>query len=180
MDLTKSQLKNILNIIDTQSSNYRYFVETGTFGGRTIKNLHNIFKKLYTIEISETLYKKTKNKLNHLNNINFILGDSSIKIKEVLNNIEDKCIFWLDGHWSGGITGKGECDVPLIDECKSIDELYKFNECVIIIDDYRLFNTNKNENWLGITKENIESCFVKHKIKKSVVINDRLVLSIIK
>lgn len=55
------------------------------------------------------------------------MGDSTEVITELLEKFNEtqKCVFWLDGHYSHGCTSKGEKDVPLLEECKSIDQLYK-------------------------------------------------------
>ncbi len=65
---------------------------------------------------------------------------------------------FLDGHWSGGNTGRGDKDCPLYEEIENINNLFKY-EAIIIIDDVRLFGinaTNKGgENWGDINKETI-------------------------
>lgn len=89
-----------------------------------------------------------------------------------------KCIFFLDGHWSSGDTAKGDKDCPLIEECLAIDSLYLSNESIILIDDYRLFNTKINEDWSGINKQSIFKCFTNFKIVKECIYGDVLSLYI--
>ena len=137
---------------------YACFIETGTFNGDTTFALEPYFEKLHTVEFSETYYNKTKSKYKG-NKINFILGDSSIVFGDLLPNITDKCIFFLDGHWSGADTGKSNKDCPLDEEITCINDLFQ-NEAIIIIDDYRLFGLCKssgklNEDWSKINKENL-------------------------
>ena len=90
----------LLNLQDDYTK-YNCFIETGTFNGDTTFALEPHFEKLYTIEFSEKYYNNTKEKYSG-NKINFILGDSSIVFESLLPIITDKCIFFLDGHWSGG------------------------------------------------------------------------------
>lgn len=138
-------------------SEYTTFIETGTLNGETILHLEPYFDNLYTIEISELYYNKAKSLYNG-NKIRFILGDSSHVFANLLPNISDKCIFFLDGHWSCGDTGKGEKDCPLIEEIQHINNLYK-NESIIIIDDLRLFGLSEKcgypVNWGDINKDTI-------------------------
>ena len=136
---------------------YTCFIETGTLLGATIFAMEPHFEKLYTIEFSEKYYTLTKNRYNG-NKINFILNDSSIEFGRLLPTITDKCIFFLDGHWSSMDTGRSEKDCPLVEEITHINNLLQ-NEAIIIIDDVRLFGmspqTGHNEDWSNINKETL-------------------------
>jgi hypothetical protein len=138
-------------------NNYPIFIETGTLNGDTTFALEPYFQKLFTIEFSEKYYNNTKNRYSG-NKINFILGDSSKVFQTLLPEITKNCIYFLDGHWSSGDTGKSDKDCPLIEEITSINNLFQ-NEAIIIIDDYRLFGLSKetglNEDWSEISKEKI-------------------------
>ena len=145
---------NFLNSLQANFKEYPVFIETGTNNGHTTFAVEPHFSKVYTIELSEKYYTKTKSKYKG-NKIDFILGDSSKVLGEILPNISDKTIFFLDGHWSSGDTAKGEKDCPLVEEITHINNLFK-NEAIIIIDDYRLFEkspkTGHNEDWSDINK----------------------------
>ena len=149
---------SFLNLLQDDYTKYNCFVETGTFNGGTIFSVEPYFNKLYTIEFSEKYYINTKNKYNG-NKISFILGDSSVVFETLLPNITDKCIFFLDGHWSGGDTGHSSKDCPLYEEITHINNLFT-NDAIIIIDDFRLFGLNKlsgklGEDWSEINKEKL-------------------------
>jgi hypothetical protein len=47
-------------------------------------------------------------------------------------------LFWLDGHYSGGITAKGPLDTPIVKELDSILN-HSVTGHVILIDDARCF-----------------------------------------
>lgn len=149
--------KKFLLQLKEDYTKYKCFVETGTLYGGTIFSMEPLFDKLYTIEYSEQYYNNTK-KLYTGNKIDFILGDSSKVFVGLLPTISEKCIFFLDGHWSSGDTGKSDKDCPLIEEIEQINSLF-LNEAIIIIDDYRLFGqspkTGAAEDWGSITKDSV-------------------------
>ena len=173
--------KDFLNCLQTDLTQYPCFIETGTHKGDTILSLEKYFSKLYTIEFSEKFYNYTKNLYNG-NKINFILGDSSIVFESLLPNIKDKCIFFLDGHWSSGDTGRSAKDCPLNEEITHINNLFQ-NEAIIIIDDFRLFGTNLGEDWSQINKQNLLQILnmrlnsVYH-LDSNITKNDRLIIHI--
>ncbi len=94
---------------------------------------------------------------------------------DILKDLKGESIFFLDGHYSHGITGRGNKDVPLLEELKTIDCNYNYSG-VIIIDDARLFGTVKDEDWSDITESNILNCFNNNKIVESFFYDDRYVI----
>lgn len=114
------------------------FVETGTYLGAMVDATKNIFEKIYSIELDEELYKNAKKKFSKYNHISIIQGDSSKILPSILSKINQPCLFWLDAHYSGGITAKGEIETPIKQELNHILNRSKFND-VILIDDARCF-----------------------------------------
>jgi hypothetical protein len=178
--------KYFLNQLKCDYNNYPYFIETGTAGGGTIFAVEPYFEKLYTIEFSQKYYNYSKNKYNG-NKIDFILGDSSIEFKTLLPTINEKSIFFLDGHWSGGDTGHSSKDCPLEEEITLINELFK-QEAIIIIDDFRLFGLDKSsgkleEDWSNINKNSLLN-ILKNRINQTYHLDseiekdDRLIIHI--
>ena len=157
--MTNSLNTAFLETLKCSYKDFQVFIETGTCLGTTIFALENEFEKLYTIELDETLFAKTK---RDSDTITFLRGDSSIVLPSLLGSSDFKTyaqqgkrvIIFLDGHWSGGETGRGEKDVPLKEEVTAIMKCCEM-EAVIIIDDFRLFETNVNENWSDIHKQDI-------------------------
>lgn len=148
---------DFLNLLQDDYKKYNCFIETGTASGETIFAVEPYFEKLYTIEFSEKYYNDTKNNYSG-SKINFILGDSAIELKHLLPSITDKCIIFLDGHWSSGDTGRSNKDCPLDEEITNVNNLFT-NEA-IIIDDFRLFGLDQSsgklgEDWSKINKENL-------------------------
>ena len=138
---------NTLKQIKSDLTVYKNFVETGTYFGETIFGMEPYFERLYTIEIDEKLHYSTKSKYNG-NKINFILGDGYKVISELVSIFDAPTIFFLDGHHSGPGTGKGEKDCPLYEEFQVINDKFK-SECIIIVDDFRLFEKDPSSGILG-------------------------------
>lgn len=119
------------------------FIETGTYLGEMVNATRKIFKKIYSIELDDELYKNAKKKFSKYNHISIIQGDSSKILPTILSKIKQPCLFWLDAHYSGGITAKGEFETPIMQELNYILNSSKYNH-VILIDDARLFIGKKD------------------------------------
>ncbi|MCX7747194.1 MAG: hypothetical protein N2645_09930 [Clostridia bacterium] len=113
-------------------------VETGTFMGDMLYAMRRNFTKLYSIELSEELYLKAQKRFENYPNINLLQGDSSEKISVVLNSVNERILFWLDGHYSGEQTAKGKLETPIMNELLNIFN-HNIKDHVILIDDARLF-----------------------------------------
>lgn len=138
-------------------SDVKILVETGTYLGNMLFAQKNNFKKLYSIELADIYYQKANDRFSKYSHIEIIRGNSAVKLAELLGEINEPCLFWLDGHYSGGSTAESFC--PVMDELKSIfDSSY---EHVILIDDARLFTGESDYPSL----DEIE-LFVKSKSKK--------------
>lgn len=165
---------------------YPVFVETGTLEGSTTFACEPHFEKVYTIEVDKSLYDRVSSRYTG-NKITFLHGDSSSVFESLLPQIDKPSIFFLDGHWSGGGTGKGAKDCPLIEEISLISTLLT-KPAIIIIDDYRLFGKSPktrtcNEDWEGISKEKILNILgnrveVVYHLESNLSPDDRLIIHI--
>jgi hypothetical protein len=174
--LLKEDLKNILDLFKKNKSDYPYFVETGTYMGETILRFIDDFEKSYTIELSENLFNQFNEKDYNRDKLKSILGDSSKKLKEVIDEIYGNTIFFLDCHFSQCGTAKGEKDVPLFEELEILNNFFKY-ECLIIIDDLRLFGTNTGEDWTSVSKKNLLK-ILENRIDSYFELNDRFIIQI--
>lgn len=148
-----SLTKDFLLTLHDDYTKFSTFIETGTWVGDTIFAMEPLFDTLYSIEISPLVHNTTKKKYKG-EKIKFILGDSGEVFPLLLPTVQEKAIFFLDGHYSGGITGQGEKDCPLVEELEAIQNLFT-PEAILVIDDYRLFATNPGQDWTDINKEKL-------------------------
>jgi hypothetical protein len=123
--------------------NCRIFVETGTYKGKMIESVQDVFEKIYSIELDKTLSERAQKKFSGSNHIHVLQGDSGKILADILKDLSDKTLFWLDAHYSGGITAFGEQETPVIKELKTILNAPHFGH-VILIDDARMFVGDKS------------------------------------
>ena len=176
-----NEIKQYMNKYNIDAS---VFIETGTSFGKTIFPLANKFKKLYTIELSSYHYNnaKLKAKKENIKNITFINGKSEEKLKETLSN--NKSVIYLDAHYCGSTATDlnatmSNIQCPLIEELKQIIK-YQTGECLIIIDDARLFGKTIKEadiDWTDITITNINNV-IKTRMTNNIINNDRYIISL--
>jgi hypothetical protein len=75
-----------------------------------------------------------------------IHGLSEDIFPELLPKLKGKINFWLDGHYSGGLTHKGPKDCPLKEELLAIESnISNYDYVIILIDDVRCFNPSIKE-----------------------------------
>jgi hypothetical protein len=153
------------------------FVETGTFLGATAYWASQQFDRVITIEFSQQLYDDAIVKYKNTQNIEFLFGHSKTKLNELVNKLDGASIFWLDAHWSGGLTYGENDECPLIEEIDIINSSQV--DHFILIDDARLFTAppqspHKVEHWPNIS-EVIDALRSKFPDKYIVIIDDVII-----
>ncbi len=116
----------------------KVFVETGTYLGDMVDAVKSQFKEIYSIELSEALYQRALSRFSNDPHVHLLMGDSGSVLPLVLDSISEPCLFWLDGHYSGGFTAQGELDYPVLKELSHIRN-HPIKSHVILIDDARTF-----------------------------------------
>lgn len=122
-----------------QKYGYTILVETGTYSGDMVEAQKTRFKKIISIELGIDLYEKARKRFNNDKNVVIVQGDSGKVLPQLLKDINEPIIFWLDGHYSAGITAKGDKECPVFEELAAIFNNNKFNH-IVLIDDARCFN----------------------------------------
>ncbi len=119
----------------------KILVETGTLYGDMVEAMKQNFVRIYSIELSNELYEEVKERFKGEDHIELIHGDSGIELENVMNNINQPALFWLDGHYCGGVSARGRQDTSIYEE---LDHIFNAPDRghVIIIDDARCFGTD--------------------------------------
>jgi hypothetical protein len=101
------------------------WIETETYFGETRTFPAKLGKKVISIEPDLNLMQSAKLKFAEVDTIEIIFGTSELILNDLLPSLQFKDLndisFWLDGHYSGDLTFKGEIDTPLVIELEYIE-----------------------------------------------------------
>lgn len=117
-----------------------YLVETGTYRGDMVDAQKRHFRRIFTIELDDRLYEHAVARFRGERHIAVLHGDSGRLLPEVIRRLEGPTLFWLDGHYSGGVTARGESDTPVVQELAAI-LADPSSQHVVLIDDARCFGS---------------------------------------
>ena len=126
-----------------QNFNTPILIETGTYLGDMVHAMRKSFTRIISFELDPTLAAQAQQRFANDNHIEIMQGDSGKLLGDYLKKINDPCLFWLDGHYSGGITAKGSLETPIKNELTAILS-HPVDAHVILIDDARCF-TGEND-----------------------------------
>lgn len=119
----------------------KILVETGTYRGDMVHAMRNDFEKIYSIELSRELHEAACRRFYNVKHVEILQGDSGKVIADLIPRLDKPTLFWLDGHYSAGMTARGEKDTPIFEE---LGHIFSSNmkDYAIVIDDARLFGAD--------------------------------------
>lgn len=186
--LEKNTIDICLEKIKKSYTDFPVFVESGTFMTETTHIVADLFEKVYTIELEPGLYERAVSIFKENPAVDVIFGDTLKILPTILESETRNSIFWLDGHNSGPGTAVGEVDFPALEECEIIDNQYKGEFALVLIDDVRLFGVGHSDeiddSLVTITVDKIINTFKNKKVIDYWLLpswlseNDRLVIYI--
>lgn len=116
----------------------RVLVETGTNFGQTVSSAIGTFNTIYSIELDDALWQHASRRFAHRADVRLRRGDSARELSGILAELGEPALFWLDAHYSGDGTARGDRDSPIMQELASI-AAHRIHAHAILIDDARLF-----------------------------------------
>lgn len=134
--------------IEKYAKNISTYIETGFFkGASTKKALETGFEKIHSCDINETFLEDGKilfQKEIEEGKIFLHFGRSTEILQNILNNLDEKAVFFLDAHDLNYENTKkdmwNELDgCPIMSELELIKK-HKINNHTIIVDDLRMFS----------------------------------------
>lgn len=117
----------------------RTLVETGTYLGDMVEAQRRHFESIWSIELSPELHDAAAARFSRARNVVLLQGDSGELMPTVLDRLVGPALFWLDGHYSAGITARGILETPVARELETI--LASGYDHCILVDDARCFGS---------------------------------------
>jgi hypothetical protein len=125
-----------------------YYIETGTDNGVSLeKAINSGYKNIITIDILECAH--TRKKFESNTNVRFVQGSSSEVMWDLIKDINEQIVFYLDAHLFGDQVSH---NLPLLTEIDIIAK-HPIKNHILILDDVRLFATDMRLDINVITKK---------------------------
>ena len=157
--------------VDDAVTSKKLVIETGSHLGDGInKFIENGFERIVSIEIDTILFEHCKNRFRDNESVEMVNGNSVDYLRENIQKMPDEVLFFLDAHFSGGITSYADGQkVPLLEELEIILSGFMGDTCSIIIDDADYFSEDEKdfagedyEWWSGITESKVLDVLAAH------------------
>lgn len=142
-------------------------VETGTYMGTMLAAVRTQFVSSDSIELDPYLATRAQRRFRRHRDVRIHAGDSGAVLPRVLEALTQPALFWLDAHYSGGITARGAVDTPVAQELRAILRHPQAAAHVILIDDARLFNGSEDYPELAALPELLRANGSAHQLSVS-------------
>lgn len=131
-------------------------VEPGTYMGHTVEACTGFFDRITSIELDPALFAAARARFARHDHVRILQGDSATILPGVLAEIVSPTLFWLDGHYSGGITARADLETPIRAELDAILN-HPVVGHVVLIDDARCFDGRNDYPTLDELAEMVRS-----------------------
>lgn len=147
-------------------------LETGTYLGDGASLLSKHFSKVFTIERDEALAANATRRFVKVGSVKVLQGSSRDMLIPNMPARDTPAFFWLDAHFSGGVTAGADDPCPLEFELSSICEARDVENTIILIDDVR--GAVGANGWPSVTE--ISGIASRHGFQ-GVIVDDVFVLA---
>lgn len=138
------------------------FIETGTYMGDTLAHMAlDKSVNCTSIELDDNYYQSALQRFSSYTNVRLFKGDSGKVLLDIVHKLEAPSLFWLDGHYSGAMTARGDVDTPISTELQVILDSPIKNH-VILIDDARQFDGTSSYPYLDVLLDTIRKKSAYH------------------
>jgi hypothetical protein len=123
-----------------RAGGHSIFVESGTYRGDTVAFFVPHARRIVSVEIEPSLHAAAARRFASQPHVEILLGDAMELIPRIVEDLQNGCLLWLDGHFSGRNTGRGEIAEPVIHILAKLGGIAAEGPVTIVIDDLRLFS----------------------------------------
>lgn len=116
----------------------RTFVESGTYLGATVAFMRRYCPHVYSIEFQPHLAEAAQKRFAHDPAIRILQGDGSNRMPQIVAELQEPALFWLDGHFAAGTARDGEVACPTLQEISAALGDTRYSH-VLLVDDAREF-----------------------------------------
>ena len=92
------------------------------------------------IELSSALYAAAVRRFRRARNVTLLHGDSAVVLPDVLRDLHEPAVFWLDAHFASGETAQGPEVTPVWQELEHV-LAHPVEGHVVLADDARAFTS---------------------------------------
>jgi hypothetical protein len=139
-------------------------VETGTYLDDMIYAMKDHFKEICSIKLGEELHARGKSAFRKYPHIHLVAGDNSTAVELVLGSIQDRPLFWLDGHYSEGLPPWENVRSPVRTEIEAIFR-HPIKDHILLIDDASCFDGNHGYSTLFELHDTVVRRFRRHEMR---------------
>jgi hypothetical protein len=139
----------------------RVLVETGTYRGDMVAAMRNKVDEIYSIEFDPSLAAAAAQNFSRWPNIHILQGDSEVRIPEVLKQLTQPALFWLDAGYYGW-AGERHTRDRLDSELNAI--LRDAQPHIVLIDDAQGFNGQNGAPTREEFQSQIEASFPQRRV----------------
>jgi hypothetical protein len=89
-------------------------IETGTYYGDMFEAQRHRFGRIVSMALSRDLHRSAVKRFAYARNVTILEGDSGVLLPHVLAERQEPCLWWLDDHYSAGVTARGDLETPIL------------------------------------------------------------------
>jgi hypothetical protein len=139
-------------------------IETGTYMGDMIDAQLDNFDKIVTIELDDALHAAAVKHFAPYPHVSALHGDSGQLMAHAVELCDGPTTFWLDGHYSGGVTAGSNAEMPIMRELSIIADKGDSAD-VILIDDARLFGWRRGYPRVSRIRDAAKDFWPDHEVR---------------
>lgn len=117
---------------------HRVFLESGTYRGDTTAVFVPRAERVVTVEVEPALHAAAAGRFARYSHVEVLLGDALDVLPPAIDPDGPPPLVFLDGHFSGGVTGRGALEEPAVAILERLAERAP-RGTTIVVDDLRLF-----------------------------------------